>query len=307
MTEIPADAGESITHGNQAPPDRYTVIRVSSLPGWPDCNRRGAARLFKRIIENMGFQLRTTPRGIGASVGTAVHKSASVILDEKARSGELPPNSVGCDAAADTLDEEVRQGVMFDGDRGATRTHNEATRQVVMMSSTYHRVIAPDVFPILVEERLEAEVEPGLILSGQPDLVAREPGQIRDLKTGTRLSNYFSQAGGYSLLARTPRPGHPEGIEITQASIDFIKRERPDKVPSEPIIKPVPIEAAETAAANIIRNMAQSLKVFMEGDPERRIQPGDPWAFESNPQSVLCSARFCPAHSTEFCKDHMDK
>jgi hypothetical protein len=47
--------------------------------------------------------------------------------------------------------------------------------------------------------------------------------------------------------------------------------------------------------------------MFQEGDPERRIRPGDPWAFQSNPNSVLCGERFCPAWGTDFCRDWMPK
>jgi hypothetical protein len=53
-----------------------TVIRCSALTAYPDCNRRGAARLFWREISSMGFRLRSTPRGIGAAIGSAVHRAA---------------------------------------------------------------------------------------------------------------------------------------------------------------------------------------------------------------------------------------
>lgn len=284
-----------------------TFIRTSSLPGYPDCNRRGAARLFRKEIEAAGHKLRETPRGIGASIGTSVHKSASVILVEKARTGLLPPRSVAEDCAADELKEQIRDGVMYDGVRGPTNNRDDAIIQAVRMAVTYHNYVAPAVNPILIEERLEAEVAPGLILTGQPDLVAREPGQIRDLKTGGRLSNYAAQAGGYSLLARTPTKDRPDGLEIESASIDFIQRVRYDKAQPKPVVQPIPIGAAETAAINILRHIEQDILVFRNGDPERRVLPGDPWAFQSNPQSLLCDPRFCPAYGTTFCHDWLPK
>jgi hypothetical protein len=274
------------------------IIRASSLTGWSDCERRGAARIFRRIIEAMGYQLRTTPMGVGAAIGTAVHKAAAVVLDEKARRGALPPASVAEDCAAGEVTEAVSRGVQFDGQRGPTYNRDDALKQATRMARAYHSVIAPQVQPILIEERLEAEVATGLILSGQPDVVAREPGQIRDLKSGIRNGNHNAQIGAYSLLARS------HGLDIETAAVDFIGRAAMSKPQPDPVSKPVPVAIAENAAAQIVRKMAADLRVFQQGDEQRRLPPGDPWAFTANPQSNLCSARWCVAFGTDFCREH---
>jgi hypothetical protein len=276
-----------------------TVIRVSSLNDYPDCNRRGAARLFWREITGAGFRLVRTARGIGAAVGTAVHRGVAVALDEKARTGILPPKSVATDAGRDALIEQLAQGVQFDGPHGGvTHNRNEAVAQVVGMSSAYHRVIAPQVEPILVEQRLEAEVEPGLVLSGQSDLVCREPDAVRDLKTGQRPPGSFvAQLGGYSLLSRS------HGIAIEHASIDFLQRVSMHRAQPDPVTRSASVFLAETAASNILRRIAADIDVFRNGDMQRGIHPGDPWAFLANPSSMLCSARYCPAYGTEFCRE----
>jgi hypothetical protein len=276
-----------------------TIIRCSALSAYPDCNRRGAARLFWREITAAGFKLRRTPRGIGAAVGSAVHRAAAVSLDEKARTGNLPPASVATDCALETLRDELAGGeIAYDGPRGATHNRNDAVRQAIGMSRAYHRLVAPEVEPIIVEERLEAEVVPGLILSGQPDVVAREPHKVRDLKTGARPpGSHAPQIGGYSLLART------HGLDIAEAAIDFIQRINPDKPQPDPVSKAVAIAAAETAATNILRHIEADLATFRHGDPVRRILPGDPWSFQANPASILCSPKYCPAFGTEFCRE----
>lgn len=275
------------------------IIRVSSLAGYPDCGRRSAARMFRREITAAGFRLRYLTRGIGAAIGTAVHKSAAVSLDEKARSGRLPPASVATDAAAETLKDQIGTGeVTFDGPQGVTHNAREATAQTITMSLAYHRVVAPLVHPIIIEERLEAEVEPGIILSGQPDVIAREPHAVRDLKSGTRRSGSNApQLGGYSLLARS------HNLDIASAAIDFVQRVRTNKPQPEPVTSTVAVEPAETAASNILRTIARDLDTFRNGDPERRIRPGDPWAFMANPSSILCSERYCPAYGTTFCHE----
>jgi hypothetical protein len=186
--------------------------------------------------------------------------------------------------------------------RTARRTGvREAVAQVVAMTGVYHASVAPKVHPIIVEERLEAEIEPDITLSGQPDLICREPNAVRDLKAGSRRPPSFqAQIGGYSLLART------HGIEIERAAIDWVQRVRK---PPQPL--PVTVEAqiaqAESAAANILRHITADIATFRHGDPERRIARGDPWAFMANPASNLCSATWCPAYGTDFCHEWQQK
>lgn len=279
-----------------------TVIRVSSLPMYADCPRRAAARMFRKEIEAAGFALRDEMRGIGAAVGTAVHKAAAVTLDEKARSGSLPPVDVATDAAAETIREEIANGVQFDA--RVTQNPNDAQNQVVRMSRAYHYSVAPEIEPIMVEERLSAEISQGLVLSGQPDLIAREPNRIVDLKTGTQAGNFNAQLGGYSLIARSNQ------IDIDEAAIDFVQRASMKKPQPEPVHRPAPIAIAEQTAANVVRHIAEDLRVFREGAPERRLLPGDPAAFLANPNSMLCGDKYCPAHSTGpngWCREHIDK
>jgi hypothetical protein len=273
-----------------------TIIRASSLSSYPDCNRRGAARLFWREITAAGFRLRHTPRSIGAAIGTAVHKAAEVLLTEKAASGVLPPASVATDAALDELHAQLGQGdIAYDG---PTLNRNEATRQAISMTRIYRSVVAPKVEPILVEERLEADVAPGIVLSGQSDVVAREPGAVRDLKTGVRRpASVVPQLGAYSLLSRS------HGLDITRALIDFIQRVRPARPQPDPLSSSLEVAQAETAATNILRHIEGDLATFRHGDPVRRILPGDPWAFQANPASILCSPKYCSAFGTAFCRE----
>jgi hypothetical protein len=273
-----------------------TVIRCSALTAYPDCNRRGAARLFWREISAAGFRLRSTPRGIGAAIGSAVHRSAEVILKEKAETGSLPPSTVAADCAAETLLDQLREGeTMFDRTT-ANRVEGEVT--VIGMARAYHRRVAPDIQPVLIEEQLEAEVAPGIILQGRPDLVCREPGRVRDLKTTTRQGgSHAPQIGGYSLLARS------HGLDIQEAAIDSIRRVAVGKPQPDPTSTAVAVAQAETAASNILKHIAADLETFRHGDAERRILPGDPWAFQANPASILCSPKYCPAFGTEFCHE----
>lgn len=274
------------------------VIRVSSLSGYSDCPRRGAARLFRSIIEDAGYRLRTTRRGIGAAVGTAVHKAASTCFEFKAEHGELPTAERAVDAAVYELDDAIgHEEIEYDGPRGSTHSRGEAQEQTSRMVRSYWTSVAPTVDAIHVEERFEAEVSPGLVLSGQPDIICHEPGSVRDLKTGSRIGNHAPQLGGYSLLARS------HNLDITEASIDWVPRVAVKKPQPDPVSVPVRIANAETAASNIIRHMENDLRTFQRGDPERRILPGDAWSFLANSSSMLCSPKYCPAFGTEWCHE----
>lgn len=262
-----------------------TVIRASSLAGYTDCPRRGAARMIPREITNAGYTLRRVLRGIGALAGTATAVIARVALTEKTRTGALAPLDVALDAGRDQLVADLQDGeVAFDR---VTVNRREAMSQVTSMGGMYHRTIAPQINPVLVERRLEAEID-GIVLSGQADVVAYEPGSIRDLKTGQRPPAAQAQLGAYSLLSRS------HGLDIETAAIDFVKRVSPKKPQPEPVTIHAEIAHAETAAVSILRHIASDIKTFREGDPERRIRPGDSWSFLANPSSQLCGEKYCP-------------
>lgn len=275
-----------------------TIIRASALSGYADCPRRSAARMFRQEIEAAGFQLGRTIRGIGAAIGTAVHKGAEVALGEKAYSGRLPPVTVTEDATISELHGQIANEIEFEGPRGTTRTKTEAEVQSRGMIRAYHRAVAPTIQPIQVETRLEAEVAPGVVLSGQSDVVAYEPGTIRDLKTGARPPRAFAaQVGAYSLLSRSHE------MDIEHVSVDFIQRVSAGRPQPEPVSQRLAIARAETAAAAVLGHVIRDLDTFRHGDAERQIMPGDPWAFLANPASSLCSPRWCPAFGSEFCRE----
>lgn len=278
-----------------APSRAPTVVRSSSLSGYPDCPRRAAAKLFPREIAAAGFDLRDLPSNVGAAVGTGVHAAAALILKEKAATGSLPPVDVATDAAIEELRRAAEPGITYDRETPAL---NEAEQQAKRMVLVYRHQIAPDVQPLIVEERLEAQVTPDIILSGQSDVIAREPGRIRDLKGGKTMGCHAPQIGSYSLLARS------NGIEVTEACVDWIQRVPLKKPQPDAAVHRYDVATAETAAVNVLRHIEGDLTTFRHGDPERHLLPGDPWAFVANPSSKLCSAKWCPAWGTSFCREH---
>lgn len=275
-----------------------TVIRASSLSGYADCPRRTAARIFRDDVTAAGFTLRENPRGIGAAIGTSVHRAASIMLLEKAKTGDLPPHTETSDAAVETLRDECAPGIMYDSKSGTARTYQEAEQHVLRMSGVYRSQVAPHIQPLIIEERLEAQVTPSLALSGQMDVIAREPGRVRDLKTGAKLGRHKPQIGAYSLLARS------NGIDIQEGAVDFIQRSALSKPPKDAVVEKYDIAQVENAAVHVIRHMERDITTFREGDAARGLLPGDPWSFLANPSSMLCSAKWCEAFGSDFCREH---
>lgn len=276
------------------------TVRASILSTWPDCERKAAARLFRREVEDAGHVLRSVPRGVGAIIGTAVHYGIEVMLAAKASTGRLPFEGDSQDAARSKLREQMSAGeVQYDGPKGVTHKLGDAVDQTARMTLAYQLAVAPKVEAIaVIEKRLEATVEPGIVLSGQSDLVCREPGSIRDTKTGIHMPSSFApQLGAYSMLART------HGLDIERASIDFIPRVRRNVQQPAPVSRTTNIRHAETAAHNIIKRIAGAVETFRLGDKKRDILAGDPWAFLANPSSNLCSPKYCPAWGTSFCRE----
>ena len=265
-------------------------IRASSLTSYPDCLRRTAARIFKSDIEDAGFKLRQPPTGIGAATGSATHTGAAYMLRGKIERGEQGDEADAIELAIDALRADIEPGVTWDKTSPGLNT---AERQVVRQVRSYGRYVAPNIEPETVEEYLEQPLKEGgnIWVTGHTD-VKIERG-IRDLKTGSMRRANGYQYGTYSLLYRSA------GLEVDFLIEDFIPRVSINKEQPRPEVHHYDVAEAENAAYAIIKHMVGDLQTFRE--------TGDPWSFLANPMSVLCSAKYCPAHSTPFCRAHIQE
>lgn len=280
-----------------------TTIRTSSLTRFCDCPRRWAAGAIAKEIKAAGYVVRDEVRGIAPALGSSVHKSAELMLREKSAKGKLPPVSVAMDIAVDAVKEEIALGISYDTQY--TLNAPDAHKQAAQAAGAYHAHIAPQIKPLMIEQRLEATIPwavESLVLSGQPDIVAQEPDKLRDLKFSVRYGNHNAQGGGYMLLLRSNGMEH-----IKEASIDWMPRVRSSKPQPTPQERSIPISIAEQSATNILRHIDADLHVWRHGDEKRGLLPGDSAAFLSNPQSMICSPRYCKCHSAGpngFCLDY---
>lgn len=274
-----------------------TIIRSSSLPSYVDCPRRWAAQALIATLISIGFDIKKSlPKSIGASIGTATHGGVAYILTEKMSTGELGNQIEAEHRALEELRTAMQQdGVLWDE---TSPNLSDSQKQIARMIKSYRRTLAPTINPIAIERRLQANVGDGFVLSGQSDTQAIEPDIIRDTKTGRHHRTHYAQLGSYSLLARTVHPEHKTKGVCT----DFIPRVTLKKEQPDPITEFYDQGVAESAAHSTIDRIKADVAEFT-----RRVEAGNAppeHAFLANPGSNLCNPKFCPAHGSNFCREH---
>lgn len=261
------------------------VVRSSSLPSYADCPRRTAGKLLAKEIAALGITLRETSQGVGAALGSSTHQAAAYSLNSKINDGSLGNAAHAMDLAFELYHEiQKTEGIVYDG---ATPTYDRAELQLKTLVNCYRKMVAPGIEPIEVEVRLEADIGDGFVLSGQFDV--REIETIRDLKTGAASRAHISQYGSYALLCR-----------VHQRTVDKIVEDYlPRKKEPEPEYFYYDAEVAVNAARAILKRLKDDVAAFRAS--------GEPTSFIANPQSMLCSDRFCPVWGTAFCREHKNK
>ncbi len=273
--------------------DGEIVIRCSSLPPWPDCERRSAAIMFPVLVEAAGFTLQQRRSHIGGVVGSAVHTGAGYMLTEKIDTGEVGNETEAVDRAETEMKRRLDEApIVFDA---TTEKVPTAQKQIARMVRTYRR-FAEGVDPEAVEYNLRADLGDGFILSGHGDAFTRIDAGLRDLKTGTLKRMNAGQYGGYSVLARANQ------MPVVNIYEDYLKRVRVSK--EQPPVETVEIdqESAEHQAMDTMRRIkraVQNFQMLMDKGSDRPER-----AFQANPLSMLCSEKFCPAFGSDFCKVH---
>ena len=272
------------------------VIRPHMLPGYADCERRAVSKAMPNLIEAAGFRLNEDRRTAGGVIGSAVHLQAEYTLRHKIEHGTLGNDREAEQRAVQFLDEEAKLGVAWDE---TSPNQYDAQRQVQRMTHSYRRFLAPQLKPFLVETRLEARFNDRIIVSGQTDLLTAEPGNVRDLKTGVQSRANQAQLGSYILLSRS------HGHKPERALEDWIKRNRLSKDQDPPVTFVYDVGVAERSAYAVLTRMDQAFAEFKHRLQVGHAPPED--AFLANPASNLCSAKWCPAHGTRFCREWKPK
>ena len=217
------------------------------------------------------------------------------MLTGKMKTGGEPNREDATEVAVETFKGEIEYGVMWDD---TSPRSDDAHQQIRSLTREVARSVVPAIEPVAVEELMEARfpvsdelTERGVevIVSGHAD--ALQAGVGDDLKTGVWKPSSFIQYGLYALLARTTK-----GLPIQRFFEHWVPRV-PKRTPQpEPEVKEIDVPRAERAATAMVNRIVDDATAFLATE--------DPESFMPNPQSMLCSEKWCSAHSTDFCMVH---
>jgi len=261
------------------------TIRASSLPSYCDCPRRSATRLIGRQIADAGYELRETTAGIGSVFGTAFHAGACAVIAGKL-AGVTVSQAQAVEMSINNMEEAADSAPMsWDN---TTPSRSVAQKQLQTLHQSFYSRVEPGIEPAIEPEtRRLAKLSDTVTISGQLD-VETTADKIADFKTG-RLQNHFGQMGIYSLLRKTNVGKSAEALAI----IHFLRLPVSKPYPGPTLVE-YPVAVAERTAWAIVGYMLRDVRKFTETQ--------NPDAFMANPQTVLCSAKFCPAWGTEWCE-----
>lgn len=267
------------------------VVRASYLSTYADCPRRAAARIFRPTLVDAGYEFARRKPHIGAATGSATHAAIASSLTEKVKTGQLGNETAADQAGLEALDAEIERGVSWDG---TTPDLNTAQKQVLRQHHVYRQQIGAKIQPTAVEQRLEAlHHATGFVVSGQSDVVVTTiDARLRDTKTGTQKWANGPQYGGYAMLLDA------HGLPVISIIEDYIRRAKISE--AQPAVEEVSysVERCKLLATSVLRHMRRDLDLFQA--------TGSPLAFLANPNSVLCSDKFCPAWGTAWCTEHKE-
>lgn len=137
----------------------------------------------RRWIEN-----EIIPPGIAARRGTAVHKAAAVNHLQKITSKiDLPLGDLQ-DAARDEYVRVIKdEGVFIPKEQvpAAKKLMGEGLDSAVNLTALYHRELAPQIQPIMAEERQKIDIGLPVALHGTIDVVT-DTGWLPDLKSASK-------------------------------------------------------------------------------------------------------------------------
>ena len=266
------------------------TIRASMLPAYNDCSRKVASQQYREYIEAAGYRLNSgTPTGIGALLGISVHRILEKYFVSRLNY-DIFDFQKTVDETISQFEADTSGGCLWDD---TTSNKDTAIFQMTRMSHLYIETVGKNVKPLATELNIKVKVDEQYTFSGHIDLICEDliNGGIylKDFKTGAINRSHYAQLGGYSLLCKSGT----QYKDITKASIDFIQRSKKTKPQNEIEIVEYQIELCEHEAWQTVLNVKNDLNRF--------IQTGQWYEFRGNPQTMLCSEKYCNAHGTDFC------
>ena len=277
------------------PEPKFIEIRSSGLPNAQDCWRKWAAQLatdptthFAPVMQGHGFNLsrRGTGNNPGNVIGSACHEAFGFYFQAKIDGRNFQ-------GAEDIALMRFRKDLGAETDIEAFFT-DKVTKDASVAETQISRMIqaylprAESVQPKRIEFSLKCQPDllKNYLVTGHPDRYEMNESVV-DMKFGSHCGAYEAQLGAYSLMMRS------SGMPTTRLFVDWLPRCTIKKEQKPLEIIEYSKFTAENAASHLIEEALERLEKFKES--------GDPWSFMANPNSNLCSRKWCNAWGTPFC------
>ena len=175
------------------------------------------------------------PPGIALVVGSATHKTIERDLRNKIQTGKLMPDDVVKDVAAENVKGLWQKGVRLLEGESSSLSKGQSIDFTVACSTAHHKIIAPSINPISVEDEFKFTIEGSdWTIAGTSDIEEiLDDGRIglRDTKTKSKkpaagAADSNLQLTMYSLKILKQRGEYPRRV-----ALDFlIKNKKADVV-----------------------------------------------------------------------------
>jgi hypothetical protein len=276
-------------------PEGAESVRCSSLPTWPDCERRWMATQRKGLLAAAGFRLRERASSVGLYVGRASHAGlAHGWSGFQNGDGWWTPQEECDELAMVTLQVDTDGGRAVSFDRTSPDL-NAAEQATLKIMRAYRLDVPVNRRPVLIEHAMAARIDISTYLTGHCDLFTEPDLALEDYKTGVRVPDPQQQLGGYVLDLRAHRR------TVAKARMTWMRRvgKRTEQPP--PMTVAYDPALAAKLARQTLGEIKEKLGRFRQG-PQ-----ADPFVFRANTASVLCGAKYCPAYNTDFCPESKAK
>lgn len=259
------------------------------LPDANNCMRRAIGNQYSKMLYEFGFKIRPIiTTGAYAIVGTGSHSAARHLLIQKMH-GKTISLSHAIDFGISEYEIEGKKYEKIEYDK-VVYNKEAGILHIKKFTQAYYTDIVPKMsFPDKAKpnDHLELTLKKtfmGFNLSGHVDVWTGN--SICDTKTGAKKMAYHSQLGGYGLLIGESM--------FKKLYINWLPRVSLSKpYPGTKIIA-YDKKFAMTEAYTTIVRIIDAINKF-KSTPK-------PSCFPANPNSYLCSEKYCRAYGTNFCE-----
>ncbi len=268
-------------------------IRASMLPRSLDCMRAAACAQFSDLVEDAGFTLNERGTGIYTAVGVGTHAAARHILTEKIKTGSLPDVGQSIEAGVAEYNNSLTEyeSITYDD---VTPSQGVGAYQVNVLTKAFYNDVAPrckfpegadpaDHLELYLKTRIGDDAE----LSGHIDI--RTASSVVDTKSGKMLRPVQTQLGAYSNLLSANGYEYPDSLIVAH-----LPRVHKEKIYPGTTFDNYPVKFCVNESWYLVNQIIRDVKNFK--------QSGNPASFPANPQSTLCSAKYCQCYGTRFCE-----